>query len=490
MSGPRGCCLDRRLGGVLLHVSSLPGPAASGTLGPDAFRFVDFLAAGGIGVWQMLPIGPTGADGSPYQSSSVHAGSARLVSLEPLAEAGWLTREQARGGREDALALAWRGFLERADEPARRAFDAYCREKAGWLDDFALFTALREGHRSGWWAWPWGLRDREAAALEEARVRLRDRVDQVRFEQFVFHRQWHALKAYANARGVKLFGDMPIFIAHDSAEVWAHPELFALDHQGLPTVVAGVPPDYFSATGQRWGNPLYRWEVLEADGFRFWVDRFSTQLAMFDLIRIDHFRGFEAYWEIPASEPNAVHGRWIKAPGFSLFERLRQVFDPLPVVAEDLGVITPEVEALRDQFGLPGMKILQFAFSGGAGNPYLPFHHPERSVVYTGTHDNDTTLGWYAGLCDGERQYVDDYLGHSREPMPWPLIRCALGSSSRLAVVPMQDLLGLGREHRMNMPGTNDGNWGWRFEWSQLPADLAPRLRHLLGVYGRLPHGG
>ncbi len=378
MSGPRGCCLDRRLGGVLLHVSSLPGPAASGTLGPDAFRFVDFLAAGGIGVWQMLPIGPTGADGSPYQSSSVHAGSARLVSLEPLAEAGWLTREQARGGREDALARAWFGFLERADEPARRAFDVYCREKAGWLDDFALFTALREEHRSGWWAWPARLRDREARALEEARVRLRDRVDQVRFEQFVFHRQWHALKAYANARGVKLFGDMPIFIAHDSAEVWAHPELFALDHQGLPTVVAGVRRITSRRQASAGATHCIAGRCSRPTASASGSTAFATQLAMFDLIRIDHFRGFEAYWEIPASEPNAVHGRWIKAPGFSLFERLRQVFDPLPVVRRPRRH-DAEVEALRDQSGLPGMRILQFAFSGGAGDPYLPFHHPSAS---------------------------------------------------------------------------------------------------------------
>jgi len=432
----------------------------------------------------MLPVGPTGPDGSPYQSSSVHAGNPRLISLEPLVAAGWLTPGQAAAGLPRAMAHAWHGFRASGDAHGRSAYEEFCRRESGWLEDYALFTALH-GERGGWWTWPAGLRDREPQALAQARARLHERVAIARFEQFVFFRQWAELRAHARACGVKLFGDMPIFVAHDSAEVWAHRELFDLDPDGLPRVIAGVPPDYFSATGQRWGNPLYRWDAVERDGFGFWIDRLSTQLELFDIVRVDHFRGFEAYWEIPASEPNAVHGRWVKAPGEALFSCLQRVYDPLPVVAEDLGVITPEVEAMRDRFGLPGMKILQFAFSGQSDNPYLPFWHPERSVVYTGTHDNDTTLGWYSNLSEGERAYVQEFLGYPQEPMPWPLIRSAFASTARLAVIPMQDLLELGNTHRMNLPGSSEGNWRWRFDWDDIPVHLADRVRRLVSLYGR-----
>ena len=354
------------------------------------------------------------------------------------------------------------------------------------MPDYALFRALGEECQAGWWQWPVTLRDRKPQALNQAHTRLAPQIQVIVFEQFLFFSQWQGLRVYAAGRGIKLFGDMPIFVAQDSAEVWAHPQDFDLNPDGSPRVVAGVPPDYFSATGQRWGNPLYRWERMEAEGFRFWLDRVRTQLRLFDMIRIDHFRGFEAYWEIPASEPVAVHGRWVQAPGKMLFERLHEAYDPLPVVAEDLGVITPEVEALRDGFGLPGMKILQFAFSGGPSNPYLPYNYPERSVVYTGTHDNDTTIGWFAGLSAGERAHVEDFLGHPAEPMPWPLIRCALASRARLAMLPLQDLLELDGRHRMNLPGTDAGNWGWRFDWSEVPTALAGRVRHLVSLYGRL----
>ena len=490
MSGSASCCLDRRGAGVLLHLSSLPGPGACGQLGPAAFRFVEFLAACGMAVWQMLPVGPTAADGSPYQSGSVHAGNRRFIAAEPLVAAGWLDAADAQGEVDVWLARAWRNFRTSATAAARRELEDFCRHQAYWLEDYALFAALQDDRPGGWWSWPTGLRDREPQAMAEARARLHERIALVRFEQFLFFSQWAALKAHANARGVRLFGDMPIFVAHDSAEVWAHRDLFSLDERGLPTVVAGVPPDYFSATGQRWGNPLYRWDALQRDGFRFWIDRLCTQLKLFDLVRIDHFRGFEAYWEIPASEPVAVHGRWVQAPGKTLFERLHEVYDPLPVVAEDLGVITAEVEALRDGFGLPGMKILQFAFSGGPANPYLPYNHPERSVVYTGTHDNDTTVGWYTALPEGERAHVEDFLGRPTEPMPWPLIRCALASPARLAILPMQDLLALDGRHRMNLPGTHEGNWLWRFEWEQVPPVLASRVRHLVSLYGRLRGGG
>jgi len=474
---------------VLLHLSSLPGGGSCGQLGPAAFRFAEFLAASGMAVWQMLPVGPTAADGSPYQSGSVHAGNRRFIAVEPVVAAGWLHAADARGEVDVWLARAWRNFRTSATASARREFEDFCRQQGYWLEDYALFAALQESLPGGWWSWPPGLRDREPQAVAEARARLNEPIALVRFEQFLFFSQWAALKAHANARGIRLFGDMPIFVAHDSAEVWAHRDLFSLDDRGLPTVVAGVPPDYFSATGQRWGNPLYRWDALERDGFRFWIDRLCTQLKLFDLVRIDHFRGFQSYWEIPASEPVAVRGRWVEAPGKTLFERLHEVYDPLPVVAEDLGIITPEVEALRDGFNLPGMKILQFAFSGGPANPYLPYNHPERSVVYTGTHDNDTTVGWYAGLSASERAHVDDFLGHSAEPMPWPLMRCALASPARLAILPMQDLLALDGRHRMNLPGTHEGNWGWRFDWGQIPLDLPGRLRHLVSLYGRLGGG-
>jgi 4-alpha-glucanotransferase len=329
------------------------------------------------------------------------------------------------------------------------------------------------------------LRDRKPQALTQARTRLAACIDSIVFEQFLFFRQWGWLREHAAARDIKLFGDMPIFVAHDSAEVWARPQDFDLHPDGSPRVVAGVPPDYFSATGQRWGNPLYRWPQMEAEGFRFWLDRIRTQLRLFDLIRIDHFRGFEAYWEIPATEEFAIHGRWVKALGDELFERLHQRFGNLPLIAEDLGVITPEVEALRRKYRFPGMKILQFAFDGGASNPYLPFHHDRDAVVYTGTHDNDTSLGWYLSLDPAGQRYVDEFLGHSAEPMPWPLVRAALSSRATLAVLPMQDLLELDGVHRMNVPGTAAGNWTWRFAWDMVPEGLSQKVRRMVEIYGR-----
>ncbi|MGD2081501.1 MAG: 4-alpha-glucanotransferase [Chromatiales bacterium] len=484
-------CLDRRRAGILLHLTSLPGKGPCGDLGPDARRFVDLLAAAGFTVWQTLPVGPTPDDLSPYQSSSVHAGNPRLIALDPLVEAGWLGPEAlAPDGFDDkakteALRMGWAGFREAATAEDRHLYAAFVAEKSHWLEDFVLFEALREERREPWWEWPDGLLRRDPQALAEARARLSAQLDFLRFEQFLFFRQWDALKAYANGVGVLLFGDMPIFVAHDSAEVWARQELFHLDPHGMPTVVAGVPPDYFSETGQRWGNPLYRWDRMQEDGFGFWIERMKTQLGLFDLVRVDHFRGFESYWEIPASEEYAINGQWVAAPGDELFDRLHEVYDPLPLVAEDLGVITADVEALRRRYGLPGMKILQFAFSGDADNPYLPFRHPPNTVVYTGTHDNDTTLGWYESLDGDSRDYVDEYLGYPGEPMPWALIRAALASRARLAMVPMQDALALDGDHRMNLPGTAADNWGWRFQWSEVDADLAARLHRMLRLYGR-----
>jgi len=485
-------CFDRRRAGVLLHLTSLPGQGPCGDLGREARGFIDFLVAAGISVWQMLPVGPTGQDGSPYQASSVHAGNPRLISLEWVLEQGWLQdypldeAHLSEEGKQLGLSLSWNGFMARATPAERAALERFLADNAYWLEDYALFQALRSELARGWWEWPTPLRNRDPQALAAARVRRADDIAYLKYEQFLFFSQWDGLRSYANRHGVLLFGDMPIFVAHDSAEVWARPQNFDLNPDGSLRVVAGVPPDYFSATGQRWGNPLYRWEQMRADGFAFWIERMRTQLKLFDMVRIDHFRGFESCWEIPAQEPYAIHGSWVKADGDALFERLYQEFGSLPLVAEDLGIITPEVEALRRRHALPGMKVLQFAFSGGPDNPYLPFRHFRDSVAYTGTHDNDTSLGWYLSLDAGARRSVDEFLGWSQEDMPWPLIRAALASVAALAVLPMQDLLGLGEGHRMNLPGTLEGNWGWRFTWDQVPADLAQRVRRMVALYGRL----
>ena len=481
--------LDQRRSGVLLHLTSLPGVGPCGDLGREAFNFVNFLADSGVSVWQMLPVGPPQASDSPYQTSSAHAGSARLIGLDPLLQAGWLDAlpdgAYSEADKLAALRSAHQRFRQVAGDADRGALEGFIAEQAYWMEDYALFRAIHEERQLPWWQWPKGLRGRETRALNQARKRLAGAIDYLRWEQFIFFRQWAALREHANRRGVLLFGDMPIFVAHDSAEVWARPQDFDLREDGTLRVVAGVPPDYFSATGQRWGNPLYRWDRLALSDYRFWIDRVRTQLALFDIIRIDHFRGFEAYWEIPDDEPTAINGTWVQADGDALFDRLQREFGRLPLVAEDLGVITEQVTALRRNYRMPGMKVLQFAFGGGADNPYLPFRHGRDSVVYTGTHDNDTTLGWYQSLADDERAHIDDYLGQMQEPMPWPLIRCALGSRANLAVLPMQDLLALDGEHRMNSPGVAEGNWRWRFQWEQIEEALPTRLSHLLKLYGR-----
>ncbi|MEJ2692047.1 MAG: 4-alpha-glucanotransferase [Candidatus Thiodiazotropha sp.] len=483
--------LKRRRAGILLHVTSLPGPGHVGDLGSNAYRFVDFLVSAGMSVWQILPIGPTMHDNSPYQSSSIYAGNPRLISLEMLLERGWLKEvpDNAKGLTDklkaDCIKLAWEGFKNRANEADRVDLQRFVAEQGWWLEDYALFQALRAELKHCWWNWRKTLRDRDPQALASSRARLKDLIEATKFEQYLFFTQWMHLKRYANDRGVLLFGDVPIFVAHDSAEVWAHRGFFDLLENGHPRVVAGVPPDYFSATGQRWGNPLYKWDALEADGFSFWIDRLKVQSTLFDFLRIDHFRGFEAYWEIPATEETAINGHWVKAPGEKLFSELYKALPHLELVAEDLGIITPEVESMRKAHGLPGMRILQFAFTGGPDNPYLPFRHTRDSVVYTGTHDNDTTLGWYTSLDDTERELVDDYLGHSREVMPWPMIRCALASRAALAMIPMQDALGLDGVHRMNTPGTTRGNWGWRFHWEDIEPDSGERLLHRVKMYGR-----
>jgi 4-alpha-glucanotransferase len=484
--------LEQRRAGILLHPTSLPGSVGNGDLGADAHRFVDFLAQAGFSVWQMLPLGPTHRDGSPYHALSLHAGNPMLVSLEQLVKWGWLDPDgageaaNATAYRLERLAQAHDTFMKRASGFEIEAFEDFINTEAHWLEDYALYRALRRQFSGqAWFQWPAPLRGREPEALAAARVRLIDEIAHVCFEQFVFARQWQALRAYALDRNLLLFGDMPIFVAHDSVDVWTHPEYFQLDENGMPTVVAGVPPDYFSAQGQRWGNPLYRWDRMQADGFRWWIARMTTEFRRFDLLRVDHFRGFEACWEIPAADETAVNGRWVKAPGEALFESLLRHFGSLPLVAEDLGMITPEVLALRDKYELPGMEILQFAFDSGADNPYLPHNHRKMGVVYTGTHDNDTTLAWFENLPAEQQLRVVEYLGYPHEPMPWPLLRAALASVSQLAIVPMQDVLGLGRGQRMNTPGTNEDNWRWRFEWEQIAPDLGERLLRMARLYGR-----
>ncbi|MBA3562843.1 MAG: 4-alpha-glucanotransferase [Gammaproteobacteria bacterium] len=447
--------LSTRRAGVLLPVASLPGAPASGTLGADARRFVDFLAESGFSVWQMLPIGP---GESPYHSRATHAGDPRL--LDP----GELVGDEETEG-----------------------YEAFCAARRGWLEDYALFTALSEAQGGSVWCdWPEALRDRERTALRKARRVHADAIEQVRRAQFRFEKQWKALRDYARARAVLLFGDLPVFVSLNSADVWAHREYFRLKPDGRPAVVAGVPPDYFSAEGQRWGNPLYDWERLERDDFAWWVDRVATQLARFDLLRIDHFRGLQACWEIPADSPSARHGRWVEVPGRELFEAVHARCGRGKLVAEDLGSITPEVVALRDSLDMPGMFILQFAFDGGRDNPYLPHNHARNAVVYTGTHDNDTTVGWWNGLDAEARARVCAYFDRDDAPMPVTLIRASYASVAQLSVIPMQDLLRLGSAARLNTPGTADGNWSWRFGWDQLPPELAGSQRRLLSIYERL----
>ncbi len=486
-SVPGSSWLNERRAGILLHPTSLPAPGPVGNLGPDAYRFVDFLAASGVSVWQMLPLGPTHADGSPYQCLSVHAGDPRLIDPQQLVQRGWLSADIVRrGDRTHWFAEAQQIFAREATEEEQRDFDRFLHTHASWLDDYALYSALRiEQQGRAWLDWPPALRDRDVAAMATARVRLAASIEAVQFEQFLFFSQWRALRRYAHERNVLLFGDMPIFVAHDSADVWAQREYFALDPNGHSTVVAGVPPDYFSETGQRWGNPHYDWDRMQHDGFAWWIARMRTQLMLFDLIRIDHFRGFQAFWEIPAEAETAINGHWVEAPGEALLDAMHDAFHGLPLVAEDLGIITAEVDALRRRYDLPGMKILQFAFGGDADNPYLPHNHEADSVVYTGTHDNDVTLSWYESLSAPAREHVMGYLGGPLEPMPWPLIRCAMASVARLAVVPMQDVLGLGQGHRMNQPGTTEGNWRWRFEWEQVEPELSQRLASMVELYGR-----
>ncbi len=487
--------LNKRRAGVLLHITSLPGVGQQGDLGQDAYDFVNFLCTAGITVWQTLPLGATHADGSPYQCLSAHAGNPELINIDGLMKSGWLSlsdhckdckRKEAKFYKSCLISKAFYGFLERAESQDKMDFDNFCQDKAFWLDDFALFMALRNQFGQQCWnQWSEPLKQRDKYAIRAATLRLRSQIDIIKFEQYVFFRQWMALKTYANERGILLFGDIPIFVSYDSADVWANRDIFKLDAEGNMSVVAGVPPDYFSETGQRWGNPHYNWDTLQQTGFHWWIERMQTQCEQFDILRIDHFRGLEAAWEIPASEETAQIGQWVKAPGSALLKAITEKLGEISLVAEDLGIITPEVDALRDEFHLPGMKILQFAFGGDADNPYLPDNYEKNCVVYTGTHDNDTTLGWSEKLSEAEKSYISDYLGNPATTLNCALIQTALASVANLAIIPMQDILELNSEHRMNTPGTTVGNWKWRFQWHQLDPERAARLAYLVKLFNR-----
>jgi 4-alpha-glucanotransferase len=493
----------QRSAGILLHPTSLPGPYGIGDLGPAAFAWVDALVRARQTWWQVLPLGPTGYGDSPYQCFSAFAGNPYLVSPELLLQDGLLAPEDLagvhfNGGRVDygtvipfkvrLLGRAWERFRRGAAKPLQAEFEKFCVDHRPWLEDFALFMALKDTEEgAGWQDWPLPLVLRQPAALQEAHRRLAPMVGQHRFRQFLVFRQWGAVRQYARERGIKLVGDLPIFVSADSADVWANPDLFLLDDERRPTVVAGVPPDYFSATGQLWGNPLYNWERLRQTGYAWWLARVRAVLEQVDVVRIDHFRGFEAYWEVPAGEPTAQNGRWVKAPGADLFERLRVAMGGLPLLAEDLGLITPEVDELRERFHLPGMRILQFAFGGGPDNRYLPHHYVRNTVVYTGTHDNDTTAGWFANMPEHERNFVRRYLPMTNDNPAWDFLRVAWSSVADYALAPLQDVLGLGNEARMNLPGRADGNWGWRFSSEMLSDHVLGRLAELTELYSRQP---
>lgn len=479
--------------GVLCHITSLPSPFSTGDLGTESRRFVDFLHEIGASVWQVLPLNMPHGDGSPYQCLSAHAGNIELICLEAVQAKGWLRESdliqfaQRRGEtKRSAIAVAYLNFMQRGNDVVKDDFSSFCRKQKHWLNDFALFMALkREFHQISWNHWPEAYKNREPSALKLARKRLAQEIIIDQFAQYIFFSQWQQLKAYANDRGVYLFGDVPIFVAYDSTEVWAQPHLFKLNEEKEMTVVAGVPPDYFSETGQRWGNPHYDWQVMQADNFKWWVSRMKTQNLMFDMVRIDHFRGFEAAWEIPAEEPTAINGQWISAPGDALLATIKKRFPKLSLIAEDLGIITNEVNALREKHHLPGMKILQFAFGGGNDNPYLPHNFGKNAVVYTGTHDNDTTLGWYLGMDENTRQQIKNYIGNDVLSMPNDLIEVVLASPASLAMIPMQDILALDSAHRMNTPGTIEGNWKWRFNWLMISDKQRYHITNLIQKYQR-----
>jgi 4-alpha-glucanotransferase len=488
-----------RRSGIILHPTSLPGPHGSGDLGPHAYYFVDWLQAAGQGLWQTLPLGPAGPGHSPYMGSSALAGNPLLVALEPLVQRGWLPAPSLYNDfdplhvdfarvapwREQRLRQAFAGFQAQANGLEQQNLRQWCLQHADWVDDYALFMALDQvyGH-TPWTQWPTALAQRDAQALQQARQQNAAEIAFWGFVQWQFDVQWLTLKAYALGKGVRMVGDLPIFVAHHSADCWARPDLFLLDAQGEPQVVAGVPPDFFSAVGQRWGNPLYDWPAMARDGYRWWIRRMARQLELADAVRIDHFRGFVDYWEIPADEPTAVCGTWRDGPGRALFDALTRALGPLPIIAEDLGIITAEVTALRRALGFPGMRVLQFAFSGDADHPFLPHNFEPNTVAYVGTHDNDTVQGWWAQCSAHERAFAGYYLGSGAPDAHWAMIRAMWMSVAQLALCQFQDVLGLDGHHRLNTPGEM-GCWSWRFAWEWVGPHAAQRLLEITAASGR-----
>ncbi|MBT3188201.1 MAG: 4-alpha-glucanotransferase [Anaerolineae bacterium] len=490
-----------RSSGILLHPTSLPNRYGIGDLGKSAYKFIDFLHNSGCKLWQTLPLGPTGYGDSPYQSFSTFAGNPYLISPDLLLEEDLLHPNDLKEeldfdndlvdyGRVISwkLNLLERAFIrfERDPKLGRRNLDIFREKNSDWLEDYALFMALKEANGGGSWiGWDESLRNREKAALAKAREELKPAIDRFTFYQFLFFRQWDALRMYAKEKNIQIIGDIPIFVSYDSSDVWANPELFFIDEKKLPTVVAGVPPDYFSETGQLWGNPLYKWKKHKAENYVWWVKRMSAVLNMVDVVRLDHFRGFAGYWEVPAKELTAVNGRWVPGPGADIFERLKDELGGLPIIAEDLGEITPDVFELRDQFNLPGMKIFQFAFSD-ENNPFLPHHYPENCVAYTGTHDNDTARGWYESASEYEKDFARRYLSVDGSDFAWDLIRSLWHSRANFVLAPMQDLLSLGTEARMNYPGRLGGNWGWRMKEDEMSDALLGKLKKINERAGRI----
>jgi 4-alpha-glucanotransferase len=492
-----------RSAGVLLHVTSLPSDYGIGDLGPEAHQWIDLLARSGQRWWQILPLGPVGFGGSPYSASSSFALNPLLLSPDLLLQDGLLRPgdldgtslpghrvefETVRTFKEGVLHRAWERFRAGAAPDLREAFDVFRKEQSAWIEDYALYAALKDRHeRRGWSEWPTELVRRAPHALAGARRSLAGAIERCAFEQFLLDRQWQGLRRHALAQGVGIIGDLPIFVAWDSHDVWASPRQFLLDSDRRPRFVAGVPPDYFSPTGQLWGNPLFDWKKARREGYAWWIQRMRRALALVDLVRLDHFRGLEAAWQVPVDSLTAERGTWEPGPGADLLEHLRLSLGGIPLIAEDLGVITPAVRVLRDQFELPGMGVLHFAFDGDPKNPFLPHNHRRNSVVYTGTHDNDTTVGWYRSLSQKEQDQVRVYTNTDGHDIAWDLIRMAWSSVANTAIVPVQDLLMLDAAGRMNRPGTPDGNWGWRLTADQPTTERLGGLAVLTERYGRLP---
>ncbi len=494
---------SERSSGILLHPSSLPGPNGIGDLGPEAYHWLNFLYDSGCSLWQILPLGPTGYGDSPYQCFSAFAGNPYLISPTLLLNDSLLTSQdltgkpafpdekvQFEGVAPWKLALLDKAFdrFQTHNVPDLQVeFENFKAEEKLWLDDFALFMSIKESCGGASWShWPEPLRKRKTKALATFQSQHAPTIEKHRFRQFLFFRQWKSLREYAAGKGIRIIGDIPIFISYDSADAWSHPELFTLNSQGLPTVVAGVPPDYFSPTGQLWGNPLYRWEEHQKTGYDWWIKRFQSSLKIADIIRLDHFRGFAGYWEIPAGMPTAEKGRWLPGPGKDFLSSIQKALNGLPIIAEDLGEITPDVVELRESFQLPGMKILQFAFSTTPQNPFLPHNYPCNCVAYTGTHDNDTTIGWYETAPEAERDFCRRYLSSSGTEIAWDMIRAVWSSVANTTLAPLQDFLNLGSQARMNFPGKPQGNWTWRMPPGALTPHLVDRIRELNFLFDRL----